>query len=120
MKFLRLALAAVLLALAAGCGEPVPVDKAEYVGEWHGKDMVLVITQDGNVRYKRKRGNASTSINAPISRFEGASFWVGVGIFSTKFEVSKAPYRDGNAWRMTVDGVDLVRSFGGGGGKVQT
>ncbi|HUL56173.1 MAG TPA: hypothetical protein VLT60_04200 [Usitatibacter sp.] len=119
MKRLALALAAVLLALVAGCGEPVPTDKAEYVGEWHGKDMVLVITQDGNVRYRRRNGSASTSINAPISRFEGASFWVGVGIFSTKFDVSKPPYRDGNAWKMTVDGVELVRSFGGGGGDIQ-
>jgi len=119
MNALRLALAAFLLALAAGCGEAVPVDKAEYVGEWHGKDMVLVITQDGNVRYRRRNGSSSTSISAPISRFEGASFWVGFGIFSTKFDVSKAPYRDGNIWKMTVDGVDLVRGFGGGGNKIQ-
>jgi hypothetical protein len=115
MKLLRLALAGFLLATLAGCGEPVPADKSEYVGEWHGKDMLLVITQDGSMRYKRhKDGGGTTSISAPIQRFEGASFWVGVGIFVTKFEVSKPPYKAGNTWKMVVDGVELVRVFGVG------
>jgi hypothetical protein len=111
---LRLALAAFLLALVAGCGEPVPTDKKEYVGEWQGKDMQLAITQDGNVRYKRRQGNSTTSINMPIVRYEGASFWVGIGIASTKFVVSTPPYRSGNTWKMVVDGVELTRLLGTG------
>jgi len=110
----RLALAALLLALAAGCGESVPPDKKEYVGEWQGKDMLLVITQEGSVRYSRRQGNNTTNISAPIQRYEGASFWVGIGIVSTKFDVSKPPYRSGNTWKMVVDGVELTRSLGSG------
>ena len=114
MRALRLALAVLLLAFVAACGTPVPPDKKEYIGEWHGKDMVLLITQDGNIRYRRRKNGNSTSINAPIQRFDGASFWVGIGILATKFEVSKPPYHEGNAWKMVVDGVELVRSFGSG------
>ena len=110
----RLALAAFLLAFVAGCGEPVPVDKKEYVGEWQGKDMLLVITQDGNVRYSRRQGKSTTNISAPIQRYEGANFWVGIGVFSTKFVVSMPPYRSGNTWKMVVDGVELTRSLGSG------
>jgi hypothetical protein len=111
---LRLALAALLLALVAGCGQPVPAEKKEYVGDWRGKDMQLLITQDGNVRYSRKQGNNTTTINAPIERYEGASFWVGFGLLSTKFDVSKPPYQSGNTWKMVVDGVELTRSLGTG------
>jgi hypothetical protein len=114
MKLARLALATLLLAFIAGCGEPVPADKKEYVGEWHGKDMLLLITQDGSVRYSRRKSGSTTTINGPIQRYDGPSFWVGIGILSTKFDVSKPPYRDGNLWKMVVDGVELTRSLGSG------
>ena len=43
-----------------------------------------VITADGRCEYERRRqGGASTSISAPIQRFEGDNFVVGVGPFST-------------------------------------
>jgi hypothetical protein len=119
MKALRTVFAALLLAVLAGCGEPVPADKQQYVGEWHGKDMLLLITADGNVRYKRRKDGNSTSINAPLQRFEGANFWVGIGILATRFEVSAPPHLDGNVWKMTVDGVEVVRSLGQGGGNWQ-
>jgi hypothetical protein len=115
MKLLRLVLAAFLLAILAGCGEPVPADKQQYVGEWHGTDMMLVITPDGSVRYKRRKDKNTTSVSAPLQRFDGASFYVGIGILSTRFDVSKPPHQDGNVWKMTVDGVELVRSLGSGG-----
>jgi hypothetical protein len=119
MKYLRLALAAFLLAILAGCGEPVPADKQQYIGEWRGKDMMLLITAEGAVRYKRRKDKNTTSISAPLQRFDGESFWVGVGIFATKFDVSTPPHLDGNVWKMTVDGVELVRSLGPGGGNWQ-
>lgn len=106
----------LLLALGlAACAKPVPSDKAEYVGEWQGKSMVLRITQDGSVRYKRVKGGVSTSIEAPLKRFDGDDFVVGVGPMSTTFTVSKPPYHDGRAWKMVVDGVELIRTSRGPG-----
>ena len=103
----------VLLLLALGlsaCAKPVPSDKAEYVGEWQEKSMYLLITQDGSVRYKRLKGGVSTSIEAPLKRFDGDNFVVGFGPMSTVFTVSKPPYHDGRAWKMVVDGVELTRT----------
>jgi len=90
----------------------VPEDKASYVGEWQERKqtMYLLITQDGSIRYKRLRGGASTSIEAPIRGFEGDDFHVGVGPFSTRFVVSAPPYQDQDGWKMVVDGVELVRT----------
>jgi len=113
MKLLRAAIAAFLLALLAGCGDPLPKDKLDYAGEWHGKDMLLIIAQDGSLRYKRVKGGSSTTVSAPIQRFEGASFWVGIGPLATKFDVTVPPHKEGNAWRMVVDGVELTRVAGG-------
>ncbi len=100
-------LAAVLF--LAACGQAVPDDKAAYVGEWRAQNMNLEITKDGTVHYKRVKGNATTSVNAPLRRFEGDNLVVGLPFITTTFEVSKPPYQDAGAWKMVVDGVELTR-----------
>ena len=106
------ALAAALL--LAACAQPVPGDKADYVGDWRGKDMRLVITQDGHVEYARKKALGETTVSAPLQGFDGDNFSAGVGFLRTTFVVTKPPYRDGAAWKMVVDGVELTRGAGGG------
>jgi hypothetical protein len=102
-------LVAALLILAA-CGQPVPEDKAAYVGDWRAPTMSLRLMQDGRVLYKRTEGVATTSIDAPLRRFEGDNFVVGVPFISTTFEVSKPPYQEAGIWKMVVDGVELTRA----------
>lgn len=103
-----LALAALLL---GGCGQPVPSDKAEYVGQWRAEQMTLRISADGRVDYRRVNGGSSTRISAPLQGFEGPHFDVGVGPFTTRFTVSSPPTDDGEGTvRMTVDGVPLTRT----------
>ena len=106
----------LLVLMLSACGKPVPPDRAEYVGEWQDRSMYLLITQDGSVRYKRLKGGVSTSIEAPLKRFDGDNFVVGVGPMSTVFTVSKPPYHDGKNWKMVVDGVELTRTSRGPGG----
>jgi hypothetical protein len=101
-------LLAALLILSA-CGQPVPDDKAAYVGEWRAQNMNLQLTKDGTVHYKRVRGSATTTIDGPLRRFEGDNLVVGIPFISTTFEVSKPPYQDAGTWKMVVDGVELTR-----------
>jgi hypothetical protein len=110
MKILNLPILLVSLCVVAGCSRPVPVDKASYIGEWSEKTMYLLITKDGTVKYKREKGNGTTSVNAPIKGFSGDNFDVGVGPMATTFVVSKAPYQDGDKWKMVVDGIELVKT----------
>lgn len=101
----------LILALSLfGCAEPVPPEKAGYVGEWQEKTMYLLITQDGSVSYKRLKGGATTSVDGPLKGFEGDNFEVGIGPMSTTFVVSKPPYQEGEVWKMVVDGVELTRT----------
>ena len=111
MAFVRAALAALALLLAA-CSQPVPAAKAAYVGAWRAESMQLLITPDGYVRYERRKGSGRTSINAPIQRFDGDNFVVGVGFMHTTFVVTRPPHLEGSRWKMTVDGVELVRISG--------
>jgi hypothetical protein len=106
---MRTIAAVALTALLVGCGEPLPPAKSAYVGEWRSPQMLLDISRDGYVRYVRSGDHGRTSINAPIRRFDGDNFSVGVGFVSTTFVVSRPPHREGSAWKMTVDGVELVR-----------
>jgi len=107
----RVQLFALLAAafLLTACGKAVPPDRSAYVGEWKAQTMALLVTQDGSVAYKRIKGGVTTSINAPLRRFEGDNFVVGLPIISTTFEVSKPPYQDAGRWKMVVDGVELTK-----------
>lgn len=105
----RSAAAAVVAGLLA-CGKPVPSERAAYVGEWQDKTMYLLITQDGSVRYKRLKDGGTVSVEGPLKGFNGNDFEVGVGPMSTTFHVSKPPYQDGDAWKMVVDEVELVKT----------
>jgi hypothetical protein len=90
-------------------GQPIPETHADYVGVWQGEGVKLRIEAGGRVAYERTRGAGTRRIDAPIQRFEGADFVVGIGPLSTTFRVSEPPHQDGGEWKMTVDGVELVR-----------
>ena len=114
MTTARALLAIFLACLVAACGQAVPSDKSDYVGEWRAPEMRLVITREGHVEYERRRGGSSTSVNAPLLGFDGDNFSAGLGFLRTTFIVSKPPYREGALWKMVVDGVELTRAEGGG------
>ncbi|MGL3105191.1 LptM family lipoprotein [Bradyrhizobium sp. BR 1432] len=102
------------LPILSACGQPMPDDKAAYVGEWHAQAMDVELTKDGTVRYKRVRrnttaGSTTISIDAPLRRFEGDNFVVGIPFLTATFEVSAPPHQEAGTWKMVVDGVELTR-----------
>lgn len=110
MRALAFAVLLAVAAVLAACSEPIPATKMEYAGDWRSNDMRLLITADGRCEYARKReGGGTTSINAPILRFEGDNIVVGIGMVHTTFVVSRPPALVDGQWRMTVDGVELIR-----------
>jgi hypothetical protein len=110
MRTLTLALALCLSLALLACGKPVPAEKSTYVGEWQEKTTYLLITRDGSVRYQRRKGGATVSVEAPLQAFQGNDFTVGVGPITTTFLVSKPPYREGEQWKMVVDDVTRVKT----------
>lgn len=106
--------------LAACSGDPLPADRLSYAGQWEAETVLLVITPDGNVHYRRedKNPNVKVSIDAPIKKFEGDDFYVGIGPFTTKFVVNKRPELVDGQYRMTVDGRELIRTRAFGGREV--
>jgi hypothetical protein len=100
---------AVLLALPACRGEPLPSDKADYAGRWQGDGIDLLITPDGGCAYQKISGGGKTEVNAPIKRFDGDDFIVGVFFIETTFDVTAPPTQTAEGWTMTVDGVQLKR-----------
>jgi len=110
MNIPNLLLPLLLVGSLAACGQPVPQEKAAYVGEWQEKSMYLMITQDGAVKYQRLKNGATTSIDGPLKGFNGSNFDVGVGPMATTFVVSKPPYREGAMWKMVVDGHELTKT----------
>ena len=110
MRPLKLLCLSALLLILVACAKPVPPEKVNYVGYWQSRTMSLLITQDGSVVYKRIKGGATTSINAPLQDFHGNDFDVGLGTLKTTFVVSKPPHQVNGNWKMTVDGVVLTKA----------
>lgn len=108
-RTLLLVLLPLLLMLSA-CAQPLPPERAAYVGTWRNGDTSLTITAGGRVAYFVSRDNGfHKKIQAPLQRFEGNDFVVGVGPFATTFVVSAPPQARPRGWTMTVDGVELHR-----------
>ena len=110
MRNVRMTLAALAMLGLVACAKPLPTDKSDYAGEWHGGPIALLITPDGRAVYERKEGNMSKKIDAPIKEFKGDNFVVGVGFMATEFVVTAPPHEESGVWRMTVDGVELTRT----------
>jgi hypothetical protein len=109
--------AVVAAAVLVACAKPIAPERMAYVGDWQAENMRLVITREGQVHYIRVKGGARTSVDAPLQEFQGDDFIVGLGPMKTRFVVSKPPRREGNVWKMTVDGVELVRDVSPGDAK---
>ncbi|MFC3903709.1 hypothetical protein SAMN05421749_1073 [Acinetobacter marinus] len=109
MKMIKLFIVGCVFSLLVACAKPLPQDKLNYVGEWHGLAMSLRITQDGSVAYYRQQGGADKSIKGPLKSFDGDNFVVGIGPVATTFVVSKPPYQEDGRWKMVVDGVELTK-----------
>jgi hypothetical protein len=109
MRRLAMVLLATCALLLAACGEPLPQDKRDYAGEWRGAQVYLHISPGGRCVYERRRDSGNVSIDAPIQRFEGDDFLVGLGPLTTRFVVSRPPRIVDGKWKMTVDGVELTR-----------
>jgi hypothetical protein len=105
----RILILSLLAILLGACGKPVPPDKADYVGEWISPQTALLISQDGTIRYAHKEKGVSKTVKTSLQGFEGNNLKVGLGPISSTLIVSVAPHRDGDDWKMTVDGVELVK-----------
>jgi hypothetical protein len=106
----KLILLLLVVLTISSCSKPIPADKLSYAGEWKSKEMYLLILLDGTVAYKRLQNGGTTSINAPLKEFVGDDFIVGLGFFTTTFDVAEAPHQvDGN-WVMVVDGIKLTKN----------
>ena len=107
---LRIISIILFILLISGCSEPLPLDKLYYQGDWQNDNVRLLITKEGKVSYRKVIDGTTTTIDAPIKSFIGDNIEVGVGWFTTIFEVSAPPQQVDGLWLMTVDGYRLTKN----------
>ena len=88
----------------------VPASRIAYVGDWHGKDMDLNISEAGKIIYKRISPNKKVDINIDLVSFDGDNFNAGFALFNTTFVVTKPPHLENKKMKMVVDGVELTKA----------
>ena len=84
---------ALLLALAllTACAKPIPAEHRDMIGTWEAPGMVLQITADGNLAYRREKDGSSVSINAPVQQISAGKFTAGIGPMASEFRLDKPP-----------------------------
>jgi hypothetical protein len=110
-RLLAAMLATVTLLVA--CAKPIPAEHRDLVGQWAGDGMVLAISADGRLAYRREKAGGNVSIDASIQEIGAGRFTAGLGPMSTEFKVDRPPRLENGAWTMTVDGVELHRRDAG-------
>lgn len=110
MPPLRISALLALAGLGVACSsKPLPDDKLAYAGHWTGKGVDLTLTEGGHCSYHRVSDDGSVDVDAPVQRFDGDDFVVGLAFFNTTFDVTAPPHQQDGRWHMTVDGHELVR-----------
>lgn len=100
----------VAVLLLAGCGDGNRLPAPEFVGDWSAPGINLSLSADGDLAWRKVDEHGNTqSIIAPLRAFTPKKFSAGLWLFSSSFKIDKPPVRDGAVWRMTVDGVELIR-----------
>ena len=89
-------------------------DRQNYIGEWRGANVNLLIKPDGAIEYRRSEVVGDTTntdtVSGPINNFDGANFTVGILGQNTRFEIAEAPHQNGNGrMTMTVNGERLEK-----------
>lgn len=97
-----------LLSLLISCADPTPVppDKLEYVGIWVASDRFISLFANGRLEYKEKLGFGMHNRTESNFRFEGNI--IKSDMFAS-FVVDKPPWKDGDKWKMKMDGVLFER-----------
>lgn len=104
-----LSLLLIGLLLSSCGGIEIPADKLDYIGLWQGDGVSLQITADAKLNYSKKEGSNTTTLNVPISAFEGDNFKAGLMGMETTFVVSQPPTKKGGQMTMIVDGTLLKK-----------
>lgn len=103
------AAALVLLALLAGCAEPLPPTELDYVGLWRGEGVLLRITREGHLDYRRDSGASEVALSLPIREIADGAIVAGLPFWNTEIAVERPPARRDGRWSMVVEGRTLYR-----------
>lgn len=102
--------AAATALLLAACSSGTALPAPEFVGDWSAPGVNLSLSADGQIAWRKvDEDDSAHSVIAPLRSFSPKKFSAGFWLFSSSFHVDKPPVRDGAVWRMTVDGVELIR-----------
>ncbi len=100
----------LLLLILAGCTEPIPDEKKEYIGSWYGESITLVISANGVVEYQIEDKDTKTTTKAPLKKFIENAFEVGIWFLTTRFEVNEPPQEVNGLWSMVVNNIQLIKN----------
>jgi uncharacterized membrane protein YhaH (DUF805 family) len=95
---------------AAETQKTARLTKSDFVGTWQGQNMSLRVDQYGNTDFSELDGKYSINANGPLRVLDGNRLAIGNWPTYKVLNVTVPPHVEGAAARMTLDGVELIRS----------
>jgi uncharacterized membrane protein YhaH (DUF805 family) len=84
--------------------------KSDFVGLWQGEHTALRVDNVGNALFFHIDGNSSVRATGPLRVLDDSHISIGMGANSAVLNVTEPPHMEGQAVKMTLDGVELVGS----------
>jgi hypothetical protein len=89
-------------------GDAIPETKRTYVGQWEGPSTSVRITETARFVFFQRTDGGIRSFATKIRAFAGDDLVLAA--YQEQFvPVQRPPYREGDTWRMTLEGVTLER-----------
>ena len=82
----------------------------DFVGTWQGQNISLRVDKSGDSDFRHLDGNRLIRAYGPLRLLDRNHISIGFGPTPQVLNVAVPPHVDGEVTRMTLDGVDLVRS----------
>lgn len=94
-----IAITITLTIAACYSSDPIPADKAEFIGLWIAEDRYVSVFANGRLEYKRKRGfglhdRSTGHVTFEANRLKASPFM--------SFVIASAPHQVDGQWQMTL------------------
>jgi uncharacterized membrane protein YhaH (DUF805 family) len=109
MQYVRSGKIQHTLTSASTVSTPLFLTRSDFVGTWEGQKISLRVEKDGTGDLSRYDGNFRRALG-PLRVLSGNRISIGFGLDPMVLNVTVPPHVEGGVEKMTLDGIEMVRT----------
>lgn len=93
-----------------GCSRRLPEDMNHFIGAWKGKNILLIIKENGNISCTKFNNSYSINTCGPVKYIGDDKIIYSVFFKKITISIQKPPCKCEDQWRMVVENIDLIKT----------